>query len=335
MFATAGEAENQVWDPVQVECLCYREGIGVEKSSVVVIGNFDGVHIGHQQVIRAAALQCDRLADALPSRPNVVVITFEPHPASVTSRTGAPKLLMSLQERIEALKAAGADEIRVVQFTADVAEWSPEEFVAKVVLPLNPLTVVVGTNFRFGKGACGDVSTLRKLGREVFDVQPMQIVQMHKQNTCSTLIRALISAGDVESAAEHLGRPFRYRGVVVMGDQRGRHLGFPTANLTVPSSMAVPADGVYAGWVRRLDIGGQPMWPAAISVGTNPTFDGVEKRVESYVLDRTDLELYGAEIEVTFVSRLRGQIRFDGVEALVAQMTKDVALTREKLGLEA
>ena len=151
------------------------------------------------------------------------------------------------------------------------------------------------------------------------------------QTISSTLIRGNLYDGDVRAAAAHLGSPFEYRGLVVVGDRRGRDLGFPTANLVVPDEMAVPADGVYAGWLTRVDIPGCEPLPAAISVGSNPTFDGTEHRVESYVLDRTDLNLYGVEVQVSFIERLRGQQRFDGVDALIAQMHEDVEHAREIL----
>lgn len=295
-------------------------------SSVVVIGNFDGVHGGHVEVLRHAAT----LAPGLP----VVVVTFWPHPMRVLRPEQAPKLLTDLPERLRLLKAAGAQEVRVVQFTRDVSTWSPEEFVARVIDPLDPSHVVVGENFRFGYRASGTVETLAQLGAGRFEVDAMPLVHIDGESTCSTLVRKALEEGDVALAATHLGRSFRVQGVVVMGDQRGRDLGFPTANLPVPPGMAVPADGVYAGWLTRLDETGARPMPAAISVGSNPTFQGLERRVETNVLDRKDLELYGVEIAVDFVERLRGQITFSGIEALVAQMEADVARTRGILGVE-
>lgn len=290
-------------------------------STVVAIGNFDGVHLGHQRVLEEASQSHDA---------PLVVITFWPHPMSVLRPDKAPKLLSDLHTRIELLRAAGAHEVRVVQFTETVAQLSPQEFVDRYVLPLEPERVLVGENFRFGHRAVGDVAELARLGQGHFEVVPLALESINDIVTCSTLIRASLSAGDVAVAAEHLGRPFRVRGVVVMGDQRGRELGYPTANLPVPDGMAVPADGVYAGWLTAPD---GIRLPAAISVGSNPTFNGVDRRVESYVLDRTDLELYGEEIMVEFVDRLRGQVKFDGVDVLVEQMDRDIALCRVTLGL--
>lgn len=294
-------------------------------ATIVAIGNFDGVHDGHREVLRdAQALHPD-----LP----LVVVTFWPHPMLVLRPDHAPKLLSSLPERIELLKDAGAREVRVVHFTRDVSRWSPADFVERVVAPLRPRVVVVGENFRFGYRAAGTVDDLRALGADRFDVESIPMVRVDGERTCSTLVREALAAGDIALANRQLGRPFRVTGVVVMGDQRGRELGFPTANLNLGEEMAIPADGVYAGWLTRLDRPDAERLPAAISVGTNPTFDGEERRVESYVLDRTDLELYGVEIAVDFVARLRGQVRFDGIDALITQMDADVARTREVLGV--
>ncbi len=190
---------------------------------------------------------------------------------------------------------------------------------------------MVGANFRFGHRAAGDVAFLREAGQAHGFTAEGIALDGGPQVWSSTYVRTCLAAGDVAGAAEALGRPFSVRGVVVRGDQRGRELGFPTANVPTGSLTAAPADGVYAGRLRRLDTG--EIFPAAISVGTNPTFDGVrDRRVESYVLDRTDLDLYGVEVEVEFVERLRGMVAFDGVEALIEQMDDDVRRTRELVG---
>lgn len=295
--------------------------------SVVVIGNFDGVHPGHVEVLHEAHAR----------RPDLplVVVTFWPHPVSVLRPDQGPMLLTGLDERVELLKAAGAHRVEVIEFTAEFATHSPEQFVTEVLLPLRPALVVVGDNFRFGHRAAGNVDTLRELGRGRFEVEGLRLVRFGDEETCSTVIRQALADGDVEHAAEHLGRPFRFTGIVAHGDHRGRELGYPTANLPVPPDLACPLDGVYAGWLQRLDgrdAHGRPLssgtaaerWPAAVSVGTNPTFDGLQRRVESYVLDRTDLELYGAPVAVDFVARIRGQVRFDGAAGLVEQMADDV-----------
>jgi len=305
-------------------------------SSIVVIGNFDGVHPGHRAVLAEA-----RRRD--PSLP-LIVVTFWPHPVSVLRPDAAPLLLTSLEARIEHLSAAGADRVEVIDFTMEFASWSPAEFVERVLLPLSPKIVVVGENFRFGHRAAGNLDTLRELAAGRFEVDGLPLVKFRDEDTCSTRIREALAAGDVEHAAEHLGRPFCFRGVVTHGDRRGRELGFPTANLPVPANLACPADGVYAGFLTRrdgLDGRGErltegapsPRWPAAISVGTNPTFGGLSRRVESYVLDRDDLELYDAPVTVEFVARIRGQVKFDGIEGLIEQMHTDVADCRRLLGL--
>ena len=290
-------------------------------STVVAIGNFDGVHLGHQSVLKEAGESLDA---------PLVVITFWPHPMAVLRPDKAPKLLSDLHTRIELLRSAGVQEVRVVHFTEAVAQLSPREFVDRYVLPLDPVRVVVGENFRFGHRAAGDVAELARLGEGHFDVVPLALESINDIVTCSTLIRAALLDGDVATATRHLGRPFRVRGVVVMGDQRGRELGYPTANLPVPDGMAVPADGVYAGWLTAPD---GARLPAAISVGSHPTFNGVDRRVESYVLDRTDLELYGQEVMVEFVDRLRGQVKFDGIDGLISQMDEDILRCRAVLAL--
>jgi riboflavin kinase / FMN adenylyltransferase len=294
----------------------------VSRPTIVVIGNFDGVHRGHAELIRTA----------LASEPGarIVAVTFWPHPMSVIRPDQAPLLLTSLDRRKELLRSAGVDEVVVVSFTAEVASWSPAEFVDTVLRPLHPTRIVIGENFRFGFRAAGDVSTLAELGAGEFKVQVLPLVTDGTQPSSSTLIRHAVAEGDFGRVRELSDNVFRFSGVVVRGDRRGHELGFPTANIPVPPGMAVPADGVYAGWVTRLD-SPSPRWPAAISVGTNPTFDGMERRVEAYVLDRDDLELYDVEIAIDFYARLRGQVKYAGKEALIKQMHFDVEQARHLL----
>lgn len=291
--------------------------------TVVAIGNFDGVHLGHRDLLAFAATRAPGL--------RVVAVTFWPHPISVLRPDRPPELLCGLEARIDLLKKAGAHEVRVVEFTERVAQWSPEHFVEQVLIPLDPKVVVVGENFAFGHRAAGNVDTLTELSHGRYEVAVVPLLAADEVYS-SSRVRALLGDGDVAGAAEILGRPFRFSGIVVMGDQRGRRLGFPTANLAVPRGQACPADGVYAGYVTRLDDPEAPRWPAAISVGTNPTFDGDERRVESYVLDRTDLELYGVPVGVDFIARIRSQVKFESLDALIAQLDDDVRQTRERLG---
>ena len=303
------------------------------RRSVVAIGNFDGVHTGHQQLLRTAVEHAQELGTEREPL-QVIVVTFWPHPMSVVAPGHQPLLLTSLSDRIDLLRRYGADEVRVVQFTRDVAAWSPQKFVDTILGPLNPAVVVVGENFTFGNRAAGTPQMMREFGKGRFDVDIIHLVSIDSERTCSSFVRSALATGDVAAAARHLGRLFRLSGVVVVGDQRGRELGFPTANLPVAADLATPADGVYAGWLRRLDQPSAIRMPAAISVGTNPTFDGVERRVESYVLDRTDLELYGINIAVEFVEHLRGQVRFGSIDELIEQMNKDVAVIRVVLGID-
>jgi len=294
--------------------------------TVVVIGNFDGVHRGHQHVVREARAAAD--AEGL----RVVAVTFDPHPMAVLRPEHAPTTITDIATRADLLHEVGVDDVLVLPFDRGVASWTPQEFAQRVLADtLHAAVVVVGANFRYGSKAAGDVSTLTASGEELGFRAVGVPLDGGPQVWSSTYVRTCLAAGDVSGAAEALGRPFSVRGVVVRGDRRGRALGFPTANVPTRGMAAAPADGVYAGWLRRLDTGER--YPAAISVGTNPTFDGErERRVESYVLDRDDLELYDVEVEVSFVERIRGMERFDGVEALVETMHDDVRRTREVLG---
>lgn len=293
--------------------------------TAVVIGNFDGVHSGHRALLRSVREQA-------PPGAEVVVVTFWPHPLAVLRPEANPPMLTDLRERLALLKQAGADRVEVLPFDREVAGWSPEEFVDRVLLPLQPAVVMVGENFCFGKNAAGDVETLSELGVGKFDVQGLELYCPEgTRPASSTRVRNALAAGQAAEAATMLGRPFRVSGVVVQGAQRGRELGFPTANLPAVTGWAIPADGIYAGWLTRLDRADAPVWPAAISVGTNPTFDGVARTVEAYVLDRTDLELYDVEVAVDFVEHIRGQVKYTGPEDLIEQMHHDVAQCREIL----
>jgi riboflavin kinase/FMN adenylyltransferase len=226
------------------------------------------------------------------------------------------------------------DDVLVVPFSREIADWTPERFVEDILAgTLHAAAVVVGTNFRFGKRAAGDVALLTQRGAELgFRAEGIPL-DGGPQVWSSTYVRTCLAAGDVEGAAEALGRPVAIRGVVQEGDRRGRDLGYPTANVAAWAT-ALPADGVYAGWLEVLSDGHQEPQPAAISVGVNPTFAGErERRAEAYVLDRDDLDLYGKEVQIAFVRRLRPMHRFDSVDALLEAMGRDVEETREALGV--
>jgi riboflavin kinase / FMN adenylyltransferase len=298
--------------------------------TVVVVGNFDGVHKGHQAVLRRAREVAARLQLG-----HVVAVTFDPHPFAVLRPEHAPMNLTTVEHRVELLRECGADDVLVVPFSREVADWSPERFAEEVVIEtLHAAAVIVGANFRFGRKAAGDVALLRQIGIDnEFMVEGIAL-DGGPMVWSSSYIRSCLTAGDVEGAAEALGRPHSVRGVVEAGDRRGRDLGWPTANVPVQRGVAVPEDGVYAGWLRTLPAGGR--LPAAISVGSNPTFRGRrERRVESFVIDApSGFDLYDREVEVEFVGRIRGMKRFDEVDHLVAAIGDDVERARLVLGLD-
>jgi riboflavin kinase/FMN adenylyltransferase len=296
---------------------------------VVTIGVFDGVHRGHQRIIARAADVAAGLG--LP----LVVITFDPHPAEVIRPGTHPVLLCTAARRAELLAGLGADAVCIMPFTLEFSRLDPQEFVRLVLVDrLHAATVAVGENFRFGHRAAGDVALLAELGEKYgFTAEAMPLLRDDGIKISSSLIRQKLADGDVTGAAGDLGRPHRVEGVVVPGQRRGRALGFPTANLETYPYTAIPADGVYAGWLSTLgEREGQEYegerWPAAISVGTNPTFDGQDRVVEAYALDRDDLELYGVHVGVDFAARLRGMERFGSAAALVDQMRRDVDQAR-------
>jgi riboflavin kinase / FMN adenylyltransferase len=293
---------------------------------VATIGVFDGVHLGHQRII-ARASETAR-ARNLP----VVVITFDPHPDEVVRPGPHPPYLTTPRRLAELLAGLGVDALLVLPFTQEFSRLSAEEFVRAVLSErLHAAAVVVGEDFRFGYKAAGDVPLLAQLGEKYdFTAEGVPLLVVDGVRISSTYIRERLAAGDVAGAAAALGRPHRVEGVVVRGHMRGRALGFPTANLETPPHTATPADGVYAGWLTSLDLDGAEVsrWPAAISVGTNPTFGGGDRTVEAYALDRDDLDLYGTHAAIDFAVRLRGNERFESVDALVVQMREDVTRTR-------
>ncbi|MBI0300887.1 bifunctional riboflavin kinase/FAD synthetase [Streptomyces sp. PRKS01-29] len=293
--------------------------------SVVTIGSYDGVHRGHQLIIGRAVARARELG--VPA----VVVTFDPHPSEVVRPGSHPPVLATHQRRAELMAGLGVDAVLILPFTAEFSRLTPADFVVKVLVDkLHARVVVEGPNFRFGHKAAGNVAFLRELGT-TYDYE-VEVIDLYERGEAgggepfsSTLVRRLVAEGDVAGAMEVLGRPHRVEGVVVRGAQRGRELGFPTANLETPPHTAIPADGVYAGWLTAR---GEAM-PAAISVGTNPQFDGTERTVEAYAIDRVGLDLYGLHVEVDFLAYLRGQEKFDSIEALLERMAADVKRARE------
>lgn len=300
----------------------YEAAPGGLGRTVVTIGVFDGVHRGHQEIIGYTVKRARDLGI------ESVVVTFDPHPAEVVRPGSHPAVLTSPTRKAELIEELGADVLCVIPFTPDFSRLPAEEFAHDVLVEhLHAAVVVVGDNFRFGYRAQGDVELLTRLGRTFgYAVQGAPLVSVDDVVFSSTYIRACVDAGDVRAAAAALGRPHRIEGVVVRGDQRGRQLGFPTANLLCESRAAIPADGVYAAWLVRR--GRREM--AAVSIGTNPTFSGRERRVEAFVLDFDD-DLYGERVGLDFVAHLREMRRYDALEPLIAQIAQDVADTRDIL----
>ena len=290
------------------------------QSHVVVIGVFDGVHKGHQELLnRAKAIADGR---------EIVVLTFDPHPTTVFAPDRAPAMLTTLSDRVELLKIHGADQVAVMKFNEKFAAMSPEDFVKGVLVEqLHASTVIVGENFTYGHKAAGNVDSLIKSGlTHNFTVDAQELNSDNGEVISSSRIRGLIHEGNVEDARLLLGRPHRLDGVVVHGEKRGREIGYPTANLGNIDGQTIPADGVYAGWLTV----GINFWPAAISIGTNPTFVGERGRqVEAYALDQEGLELYDKNASIEFGWRLRPTLKFDGLEPLLVQMKIDCDQARK------
>jgi riboflavin kinase/FMN adenylyltransferase len=289
---------------------------------VVALGNFDGVHLGHQAVLRRALEEAERRSA------RVVAATFEPHPRAILRPGSEPKLLTVPSLRRELLLCYGADEVYTISFDEALSRKRPDEFVREVLAgELGAEAVVVGENFRFGYRAAGDVADLARLmrgfGGEVYGVP---IRAAGGRGISSTQIRALISAGEVGEAARLLGRPYVVRGEVIVGDQRGRTIGFPTANVLSDPAVVVPARGVYAACVRT----GDTAYAACANIGVAPTFGDRESKIEAYLLD-FEGNLYGRVVDIGFVSRIRAEKRFSGVEELKRQISHDVEETRRLL----
>ncbi|MWB99760.1 bifunctional riboflavin kinase/FAD synthetase [Agromyces seonyuensis] len=291
--------------------------------SAVTIGKFDGVHLGHREVLgRLTAIARERGLHA-------VAITFDRHPLAYFDPATCPPELVSNRQKLELLATTGLDATVVLPFDASLVSVSAEDYARSILVgALGAKVVLVGADFRFGSGNTGDVPLLVELGERFgFEVEVIEdVAPVGGRRVSSTWIRELLDAGAVENAAELLGHLPTVSGLVVHGYARGRDLGFPTANLAIDAEGRIPADGVYAGWLTDAGV----RYPAAISVGDNPTFEGVRKTVEAYVIDR-ELDLYDHLVDVEFAHRIRGQVAYQGVEPLIAQITWDVERVKELL----
>jgi len=284
---------------------------------VVAIGIFDGVHSGHQQIIATAKHQGD-----------VTVLTFDPHPTSVFAPERTPTQLVNLRDRVELLKKAGATEVEVVNFNKDFSQLTPDQFIEDILVGrFSAEHVVIGENFNFGFKAQGTPKYLSEVGPKYgFDVSIVKLQEDRGSTISSSRIRNLIIDGEIERANELLTRNFYLNGPVIHGEKRGREIGYPTANIGLTPLATIPADGVYAGWLTV----GDNKWPAAISIGTNPTFPGIRGRqVEAYALDQVGLDLYDQAAIIEFGFRLRDTLKFDGLAPLLEQMKKDCDQARK------
>ncbi|MFZ6004943.1 MAG: bifunctional riboflavin kinase/FAD synthetase [Actinomycetota bacterium] len=307
-----------------------RPGAG----SVVTIGAYDGVHLGHQAVIREVRRRAE--AAGLAS----AVVTFDRHPAAVVRPESAPRLLTDLEQKLELLEATGVDRCLVIAFDEARSKEPADEFVREVLVgALGARAVIVGEDFHFGHQRKGNVALLAEMGADLgFEVTGLELVDPRgrpagpAERASSTAIRHALVEGDLALAQSMLGRPYEVRGIVAHGDKRGRELGFPTANVSVPGDILLPADGIYAGWLERA-VG--TTLPAALSLGRRPTFyiEAHASLLEAHVLD-FDGDLYDEHVRVRFVERLRGEERFDRVEDLIAQIQRDCDRAREALALD-
>lgn len=283
------------------------------ESSVVVIGVFDGVHKGHQALLQRAK----EIADGRP----IIALTFDPHPRTVFAPDSVPPMLTTLADRVELLKIHNADQVAVMKFNEKFAAMTPEQFVEDILVKqLQVSTVIVGKNFTYGAKAAGNVDTLIKSGMSHNFTVDVQELAGGAEPVSSSRIRNLVMEGKVEQARELLSRPHRLDGIVVHGEKRGREIGYPTANIGKIEGQTIPADGIYAGWLTV----GIDYWPAAISIGTNPTFEGDRGRqVEAYALDQQGLDLYDKAASVEFGWYIRPTLKFNSLDELLVQMQKD------------
>lgn len=300
--------------------------------SVVTIGNFDGMHRGHARVVATCVDRAEKLGV------EAVALTFDPHPSRIHRPEDETPLITNLSTRLDMLAATGLDAVLVAQYGPDLYTLTAEEFVAEYLVgTLGAVEVVIGEDFRFGRGNAGSVATLQELGIKYgFSVGMVtDILDETGRRWSSSWVRELLRDGKVDEAARVLGHPYRVEGTVEHGAKRGRLMGFPTANLNAGADLLAPADGVYAGWLVReagVQRGAQEFLPAAISVGTNPQFDGTSRTVEAHVLGRSDLDLYGEKVAVIFIKRLRPMAKFASVDGLMDQMDTDLRQAAQVLG---
>jgi riboflavin kinase/FMN adenylyltransferase len=302
------------------------------QASVVTIGAFDGLHVGHRAIINQVLAQA-RTAEEVAK---AVLITFDLHPASWIRPDSAPRLLTEHQRKLELLAETGLDATAIIHFDEIQAAETPEAFVERVLVRcLRARTVVVGEDFHFGQGRRGNVALLRELGQvHGFEVQPISLIASGPGVASSTAIRAAVAVGDIAVANELLARPFELAGIVQRGDERGRTIGFPTANVEVPSEFSIPAEGVYAAWyVRDMGHGKTMTLPAAVNIGRRPTFyeNAPHALIEAHVIDQVGLDLYGEMARLKFVERLRGEQKFSGVDELKNQLQRDIEQARRLL----
>ena len=299
----------------------HHDQLPASKSVAATIGVFDGVHVGHQEVFRAVREVADRLGVAS------AVVTFDTHPAHIVRPESAPRLLTTLEQKLELIEAQGLDYAYVIHFDEERAGTHPDVFVEQVFIDaLHAKAIVVGEDFHFGQGRSGNVQALREIGEEWdFEVHALELIRHSdeaREPVSSTKIRRALAGGDVDRAAAMLGRPYEVRGTVIEGDKRGRQIGFPTANIPVSKTMAWPADAVYAGWTILAD---GTRHPAAINIGRRPTFyeQAEQSLLEVHVIDY-DGDLYGTEMIVQFEAFLRSERRFEGIEQLQEQLKDDI-----------
>jgi riboflavin kinase / FMN adenylyltransferase len=292
------------------------------RPTVLTMGKFDGLHLGHRQLISTAVERARSLGFLS------AVLTWEPHPNAVIRPDQPVQLLTSPEEKAELISALGPDLLIVAPFTRETMATSAEAYMGQICAALPLRELWVGEDFAMGRGRAGDVPSLMAIGRELgFAVGAVSKVQTEGEPTSASRVRELLRAGDVVGAVDLLGRPFGLRGLVVEGDKRGRTIGFPTANMAIDPAHVLPADGVYA---CRVYLNGAGL-PAVTNIGVRPTFDGLRRTVEAHLLDWSG-DLYGRSIRVEFLQRLRGEQKFSGIETLRAQITRDVAAARALLG---